>query len=436
MKKQSPAPKGSPSPVPPTTAVDGSPAAPDAQLQRTLGLHRGKRNPWIKRGIILAAVAGLGGGGLLWWRSSSAPVPVQYVTTELTIGDVRVTVSATGTVEALNTVEVGAEVSGKVTKLYVDFNDPVKEGQLLAEIDPEQQLATVDEANARVTASSASIKQAQATLEEAEANLARARSQQALGLVSDKEVEAAKASAARARASLEASRSDAVVSTASLKSSRSKLGKTQIVSPINGIVLSRSVEAGATLTAGFTTPVLFKLAEDLKRMSLHVYVDEADVGRVKEGQMATFTVDAFPNRTFPAELTSLRYEPKTESNVVSYEAVLSISNEELLLRPGMTATASIICDEVTDVMVVPNAALRFSPPQDKKEGPGLSMPGPRRRESGTRGAGPTLYLLDGQTLKPLSVTTGVTDGTLTEVSGEGLSAGVKVVTDTIEQAKK
>jgi len=311
----------------------------------------------------------------------------------------------------------------------------VKEGQLLAEIDPEQQLATVDEANARVTASSASIKQAQATLEEAEANLARARSQQALGLVSDKEVEAAKASAARARASVEAARSDAVVSSASLKSSRSKLGKTQIISPITGIVLSRSVDNGQTVTAGFTTPVLFKLAEDLKRMSLHVYVDEADIGRVKEGQLATFTVDAFPNRSFPAELTSLRYEPKTESNVVSYEAVLSISNDELLLRPGMTATAAIICDEVTDVMVVPNAALRFTPAQ-KKESGGLRMPGPPGRDQAPKAAGPTLWILDGPTPRSLVVTTGVTDGTLTEVSGEGLAVGAKVVTDTVEQATK
>jgi HlyD family secretion protein len=411
------------------------PDAPDAALVRTLGLHRRKRSPWIKRITLTVVAVGLVAGGVSWWRSGSTAPPVEYVTSAVTVGDVRVTVSATGTVEALNTVEVGAEVSGRVTKLYVDYNDPVKEGQLLAEIDPEQQQASLDEANARVTASSASIRQAEATLEEAEANLARAQSQQALGLVSAKDVEAAKASAARARASLASARSEAVVTSASLKSSRSKLGKTQIVSPINGVVLSRSVENGQTVTAGFTTPVLFKLAEDLRRMSLHVYVDEADVGRVKEGQLATFTVDAFPTKTFPAELVSLRNEPKTESNVVSYEAVLSISNDELLLRPGMTATASIICDEVTDVMVVPNAALRFTPPQAKSGG-GLKMPGPPGGGQPAKPAGPTLWLLDGPTPRSLLVTTGVTDGTLTEVSGEGLTVGTKVVTDTVEKAVK
>ena len=407
---------------------------PDPSVARTLGLHRSKAPRWVKLlvfGVALVCALGL---VVRWWRGRSAVVPTQYVTAEVVRGDVRVTISATGTVEALNTVEVGAEVSGRITKLYVDYNDHVEKGQLLAEIDRTQLLASADEAAAHVAAQAAAIRQAEATLAEAEATLARAKAQAAYGLASKADLETAEAGAARAKAALAGAKADAVVTSAGLKNARTQLGKAQVVSPTSGVVLSRLVENGQTVTAGFTTPVLFKIAEDLRRMNLHVYVDEADVGRVKEGQEATFTVDAFPGRTFPAKLVSLRNEPKTESNVVSYEAVLTVTNDELLLRPGMTATASIIADEVKDVLLVPNAALRFTPPQESRGG--FGMPPPPGGGQGQKPAGPTLYLLEGPALKAVPVKVGATDGTSTQVSAEALAVGAKVATDTVEKAKK
>jgi HlyD family secretion protein len=408
---------------------------PDPSVARTLGLHRSKARRWARLLVLGVALVGALVLVVRWWRARSAVLPTQYVTAEVTRGDVRVTISATGTVEALNTVEVGAEVSGRITKLYVDYNDHVEKGQLLAEIDRTQLLASADEAAAHVAAQAAAIRQAEATVAEADATLARAQAQAAYGLASKADLETAQAGAARAKAALAGAKADAVVTSAGLKNARTQLGKAQVVSPTSGVVLSRLVENGQTVTAGFTTPVLFKIAEDLRRMNLHVYVDEADVGRVKEGQQATFTVDAFPGRTFPAKLVSLRNEPKTESNVVSYEAVLSVTNDELLLRPGMTATAAIIADEVKDVLLVPNAALRFAPPAQESRG-GFGMPGPPGGGQGQKPAGPTLYLIDGATLKAVPVKVGVTDGTSTQVTVDGLAVGAKVATDTVEKAKK
>ena len=407
----------------------------DASVARTLGLKRGKARRWIKLLVFGLVLVGASVLGFRWWRGRSAAAPTQYVTAEVTRGDVRVTISATGTVEALNTVEVGAEVSGRITKLYVDFNAHVEKGQLLAEIDREQLLASADEATAHVAAQAAAIRQAEATLAEADATLARAQAQAAYGLASKADLETAKAGAARAKAALAGAKADAVVTNAGLKNARTQLGKAQVVSPTSGVVLSRLVQNGQTVTAGFTTPVLFKIAEDLRRMNLHVYVDEADIGRVKEGQEASFTVDAFPGRSFPAKLVSLRNEPKTESNVVSYEAVLTVANDELLLRPGMTATAAIICDEVKDVLLVPNVALRFTPPVQESSG-GFSMPGPPGGGQVPKAAGPTVHVLEGSVLRAVPVTAGVTDGTSTQVTAEGLAVGAKVATDTVEKAKK
>jgi HlyD family secretion protein len=405
-------------------------------VARALGLKRGKARRWIKLLVLGVVLVGAAVLAVQWWRARSVGTPTQYVTADVTRGDVRVTISATGTVEALNTVEVGAEVSGRITKLYVDYNDHVEKGQVLAEIDRTQLLASADEAAAHVAAQVAVIQQAEATLAEADATLTRVQAQAEYGLASKADLDTAKASQARAKAALAAAKANAVVTNAGLKTARNQLGKTQVVSPTSGVVLSRLVENGQTVTAGFSTPVLFKIAEDLRRMSLHVYVDEADVGRVKEGQEATFTVDAFPGRTFPAKLVSLRNEPKTEQNVVSYEAVLSVTNDELLLRPGMTATAAITCDEVKDVLLVPNAALRFSPPVVQAGG-GLRMPGPPPGGGqGKKPAGPTVYVLEGTTLRPVLVKVGVSDGTSTEVTAEGLAVGAKVATDTVEKAKK
>jgi HlyD family secretion protein len=243
--------------------------------------------------------------------------------------------------------------------------------------------------------------------------------------VSAKDLEAARASAARAKAVLASASADAIVTRATLKSARSRLDKTKIVSPIRGVVLSRLIEPGQTMTAGFQTPVLFKLADDLRRMNLHVYIDEADVGRVREKLGATFTVDAYPGRTFPARLESLRNEPKKDQNVVTYEAVLSVGNDELLLRPGMTATAIITAEKLADVVLVPNAALRFSPPPEPS--------GFGSRETPQQNEGSRVWVLDGAKPRAVPVQVGASDGRLTQlVSGE-LEPGTQVLVDVVEK---
>jgi len=398
----------------------------DAEVVRTLGLEtsgkqRLRKVVWGVALLLLAAGAAFGVQHFLQQRALR--LKPRYQTERVQKGDIQVVVSATGTLKGQNTVEVGAEVSGRVAKLYVDFNDHVTPGQVLAEIDPEQLRAAVDEGRARVAEADAATKQARATLLESRQGRDRAEQQVAQGLVSTKDLEAARAAADRAEASVESAAANAQVARATLKSSSSKLDKTRIVSPIDGIVLSRLIEPGQTVTAGFETPVLFKLAEDLRRMSLYVYVDEADIGRTREGQAASFTVDAYPDKVFPSKVISLRNEPKEDENVVTYEAVLAVDNSELLLRPGMTATATIVADLRKDVLAVPNAALRFTPatltPQQTSK--------PARRG---------VWILKGETPSFVALRTGVSDGSMSEVLSGDLKPGSDVLVDVIEEKKR
>jgi HlyD family secretion protein len=305
--------------------------------------------------------------------------------------------------------------------VLVDYNQAVKAGQVLAEIDPEQLRAAVEQARAQLLAANANIRTAKATVEEAQ--LARVRTEEGVkqGVLAQKDLEAARANADRAEANLASMTANAALAAATLKSAESKLGKTKIIAPSAGIVLARYIEPGQTVTAGFTTPVLFKLAEDLSQLSLHVDIDEADVGRVREGNQASFTVDAYPTRTFASKVLTLRNDPKTSQGIVSYEAILSVENPEHLLRPGMTATATITSALIAGARVVPNAALRFVPPQ--KPGGGASAPVKREEKR--------VFVLRAEKAEPVFVRTGATDGHVTElVSGE-LALGTQVITDAV-----
>lgn len=421
-------------------AGQGSPeatSAADQDVVKTLGVGaRKSRKRVALQAVIVIAIVALGGGAFLrCTRTRAAAAIPEYTTAAVARSDIQVTITATGTVKGLNTVEVGAETSGKLKSVRVDFNDPVKKGQVLAEIDPEQQRAAVDEDAARVTQADASIRQANATLIEAQQSAARAAQQATQGLVSQKDLEAAKAAADRAEASLASAKASATVARATLKSSRSKLEKTSIISPIDGIVLSRLVEAGQTVTAGLQTPVLFKLAQDLTSMSLNVFIDESDVGRAKEGQPATFTVDAYPDKTFPSKLLSLRNEPKTDQSVVTYEAVLAVNNADLLLRPGMTATAIIVAETHAGALAVPNAALRFTPPA-ARAGSGFRLPGggaPKQVEDTSVKSGPRVYVLSGGAPVAVPVKVGASDGRVTEILGGDLAEGAPVIVDVVEK---
>jgi HlyD family secretion protein len=416
---------------------DGSTAKADPTVVAKLGLGK---DPSAMRRVIqvvlgLAVVAGLGVAGQRYWVKRAESMRPTYELKKVSRGTLDLVVSATGTVKGLSTVEVGAEVSGKITKVNVGWNDPVEVGQVIAEIDPEQLKAALDEASARVKEADASIRQSEATRTETAQAKARAAAQAAQGLIAKSELESITAAAERAEANVLSARASATLARAALESARSRLEKTKVVSPIRGVVLSRLIEPGQTVTAGFQTPILFKLAEDLRRMSLHVFIDEADIGRTKEGQEASFTVDAYPGKVFPSTLLELRNEPKTEQNVVTYEAVLEVDNSELLLRPGMTATASIVAGRRENVLTVPSAALRFVPPAGPR---GFGPP-----EQKVMSNKPTLtkkvWQLEAskEGPKPVAreVTIGVSDGALTELLTGPLREGDEVIVDITEKPK-
>ena len=394
----------------------------EVEVRRTLGVGRSGRKRLTRWALLVAALVALGSLALVIARQRAQARAPRYVTEPVRRVDLRVTVSATGNLQGVNTVDVGAEVTGKALAVLVDYNDRVEVGQVLAELDPEQLRAMVDEARAQVLSSQASIRTAEASLLEAGQARARAEESMKQGLIAERELEAAEAAAARAEATVASARAGAVLARASLKCARSRLGKTQIVAPIRGVVLSRSIEPGQTVTAGFQTPILFRLAEDLSQLALHVDVDEADVGRVKEKDEASFTVDAYPGRTFPSRVLSLRNEPKTSQSVVSYEALLAVDNQDLALRPGMTATATIVSRTVRNAAVVPNAALRFVPPAPPGAGAARPAPPPGSRDK-------RIFVLDGGVPRAMPVRIGATDGVSTEILSSQPVIGTEVVVD-------
>jgi HlyD family secretion protein len=382
----------------------------------------GAKSRWAARSVLLGIAFLVVLSGLWTFRQNRRELLGPHWTSErVHRADVQVAVSATGKLSGLNTVEVGAEVTGKVLRVLVDYNDRVEKGQVLAEIDPELLGAAVDESRAQLLAAKANILTARSTATESEMSLARVEEEAKQGLLAQKDLEAARATAERAEAAVMSALANASLSSASLKSAASRLRKTKIVAPSGGVVLARYIEPGQTVTAGFTTPVLFKLAEDLTKLSLHVNVDEADIGRVREGNDASFTVDAYADRRFPSKVISLRNEPATSQGVVTYEAVLTVDNAEHLLRPGMTATASITSRTVPAALVVPNAALRFALPVTGAANP-ATAPG--------HGAKRVFLLMQGQP-KAVTLQTGATDGHITEVVSGSLKLGDEVLTDAV-----
>jgi len=376
---------------------------------------------------------------------------VQYKTEAVRRGDLKVIVTATGNLAPVNQVEVGSELSGIVRSVDVNFNDHVQAGQVLARLDTSKLEAQIMQSRASLEAARAKVLQTKATVRETEQNLERLQIvlQMSQGkAVSKQDLEAAQASLDRARADQASAEATVSQTEAALKVQETDLGKTVIRSPIKGVVLSRSVDPGQTVAASLQAPVLFTLAEDLAKMELHVDVDEADVGRVKEGQAAVFTVDAYPERSFPARISQVRYASKTVDGVVTYETILAVDNSDLSLRPGMTATANITVQEVHNALLVPNTALRFVPPRAAGNG-GTSrsqggsilsrlFPRPRHgsqdqkrstvnNETGSQ----RVWTVRGGKAVPLPVVTGATNGTLTEITGGDLQVGQELVVDTI-----
>ena len=424
-------------------------SSPAKDIAKTLGLDQQSKvasrlKPWLLWGGVALAVVLM---ALLWIGLKSTD-QVQYQTQAVKRGSLTMTVSATGTLQPTNQVDVGSEISGTIKTVEADYNDQVARGQVLAKIDTTKLEAQVKQTAASTEAANARVQQTQATVAEAKAKLARLiQVQQASdGKVPSKaEMDTAKANLDRAIADEANARAAFAQAEATLEAQRIDLAKAVIRSPIKGVVLKRAAEPGQTVAAAFQTPVLFTLAEDLTQMDLHVDVDEADVGKVRIGLTATFTVDAYPDRTFPARITQVRFGSKTVAGVVTYETVLKVDNTSLLLRPGMTGTANITVQKADDALLVSNAALRFTPPQaEPKPATGGGLLGnlmPRPPSTAPKSAEtaedrqPHLWVLREGKLERVLLKTGITDGVMTEVKEGKLEPGMAVVVDVIETKK-
>ncbi len=428
-----------------------------------------KRKRRIFFGLIVVAL--LASGGWFYFQKQGkgpggGPPMMDFKTVKVSRGDLIISVTATGNLEATNEVDVGSELSGRIIKMTADYNDTVAVGDPLVYLDDSKYLANVAQSKSGVATAKANYKEAVATRNADEKTLKRYKKTRELTnnkLPSLEDLEQAEADFARSVAAVAAAEASIESAEASLKSDEAELKKTVIYSPINGVVLDKSVEVGQTVAASMEAPVLYTLAEDLRKMQLVVDVDEADVGQVSDGQEATFTVDAYPEQTFHAKITQVRYGADDNDGVITYETVLKVDNPDLTLRPGMTATADIIVQKYENTLLVSNAALRFSPPKPegtphgggevknggsgpggKKGFLGSLLPGPPRfnrptkkveeRPAKEQGKAMVWIMRDGHP-EPVQVTKLATDGVNTAVQSDQLTEQNEVITSAITQSK-
>ena len=413
-------------------------------LEQLVGQNkrRPQRRWWWLAGVVVVLLLA---GGAPFFLATENNNATQYSSEAVERGTLVVKVSATGNLQPTNQVEVGSELSGIVEEVFVDVNDRVEDGQEIARLDRSKLKDAVTRAQANLVAAQAQVLQAEATVEEARATLNRYRTVAELSagkVPSANEMEIAEATLKRAEATLESVKASVLQARAELQSDETDLDKASIRSPINGVVLTREVDPGQTVAASLQAPVLFTLAEDLSKMELQVDVDEADVGQVREGQQATFTVDAWPGRTYQAVITRVGYGSQEEDGVVSYLTILAVSNDDLSLRPGMTGTADITTLVHENVLLVPNAALRFTPvlpEESKRKGSGnvmsMLMPRPPRQnaknKSSVQNGAPRVWVLQEGQPVAIEVQSGATNGRVTEITGGSLSAGMQVITEEI-----
>ena len=426
-----------------TTPNNASPTLSTTDLQALL--NEAPARAWWRRPLVWAAVAAvlLAGAGYYFWQQSVQrnAIPV-YVTEAAKPGNLTLTVSANGTLQPTRSVSIGSELSGTVLRVLVDVNDRVKKGQVLVELDTAKLGDQVARSRANVSSAIASVAQAVATATEARGNLARLEEVSRLsgGKVPSKtELENARATLTRAQAAETSARANVVVAKATLSTDETNLSKASIRSPIDGVILTRTVDPGNAVAASLQAVTLFTIAEDLTKLRLQVNVDEADVGSITVGQKASFSVSAYPARQYPATITRVAFGSTITENVVTYVTHLNVDNTDLSLRPGMTASSTITATERQNVLLVPNTALRFTPAQNGAA-PGQSnavvssllprMPrtGPRKTATGT-GPNRQVWVLEAGAAKAVAITTGISDGRMTEVLGGELAAGMLIITD-------
>jgi HlyD family secretion protein len=373
-----------------------------------------KRKLTILLTLVLAATLTVSA----FYRRGSGVEPV-ITAAEVTRGSVVTTVAATGTLEAVKTVQVGSQVSGTVEALYADFNSIVKKGQVLARLDGSLYSSAIEQARANLVKAEADYERLRLGVTDAATKLARAKELSERQLIPATELDAAEVTHSSAVAQLKSSGASVAQARASLEQAQVNLAKTVISSPIDGIVISRSVDVGQTVAASLSAPTLYLIAADLSQMQLNASIDESDLGEIKEGQPVRFTVDAYPTQAFEGVVSQVRLNPVVTSNVVTYAAIITAPNPELKLKPGMTANVTVEVARRDDVLRVPAAAMRFKPTTAMLEALGATAPAPK---------GSTVWQENGETITAVPIKAGVSDGTWTELIEGSLTEGSKVVT--------
>lgn len=384
---------------------------------------------------------------------SKQPAKVQYRTLKVERGSIASAVSATGTLNAVVTVQVGTQVSGTISQLYVDFNSRVKKGQPIAQIDPALFTSQVQQARGNALNAEANLAKAKVTLADAKRTLGRNKALLAEGIIAQSDLDAALTAYESAQAGVRSAEAAVMQTKGALRQAETNLNYSTIRSPVDGIVVSRSVDVGQTVAASFQTPTLFTIAQDLTKMQIDTSIDESDISRLKVGQKADFSVDAYPEGHFEGTVIQIRNAPVVTQNVVTYVAVIGVSNPELKLKPGMTANVAIEIQRKDDLVKVPSAALRFKPKSDKEEKKGAKgdkggrkggeagMPGGKGGGKGQggrpNGQSQTVYILkEEMKAVPVSITTGITDGSFVEVVSGNLKEGDDVIIEQIDKEKE
>jgi len=426
-----------------------------------------KLKRWLPRIIVFALAAGAAAFLLVKKPWAKGEDPITFSTVPVTKGPIAAQVTANGTLSAVKTVQVGAQVSGRVTELHADFNDKVTQGQLIAKLDDVVLKSQIDQAAANLALAAANVNKAEVALADADRQYKRQKVLQDQQLVAGATVESAQVAYDTARAALVAARATQAQAAANLAQAKLSLSYATIYSPVDGVVLSRAVDVGQTVAASLQAPVLFTIAEDLARMQIDTAVAEGDVGRLTEGMKSTFTVDAFPGRQFHGVVRQVRNAPTTTQGVVTYDAVIDVDNTDHALRPGMTTNVTFVLAQVADAVKIPNAALRFKPTREQLMavfaqfgGRGSGGSGSGRRGSGDGSGGPgrgmeagmpgmpggmsgsggpmgqrdlgdkkrLFKLVDGRP-HPVLVKPGLTDGSSTEMVEGDLKPGDELITD-------
>ena len=350
---------------------------------------------------------------------------LNFRTEKISKGDIVETVTASGNANAVTTVLVGTQVSGTIKTIYADFNSPVKKRQLIAQIDPAIFEAQVEQARANLLSAKANLEKADASFIDAKRTMERNKELFSKELIARSEVDTAETNYETAKAQINASKAQIAQAEASLKVAETNLRYTRIISPVNGIVVSRNVDVGQTVAASFQTPTLFTIAQDLTKMQIDTNVAEADIGKVKQGQDVEFTVDAYSGVIFKGKVSQVRNAPINVQNVITYNAVILVSNPELKLKPGMTANVSIIISAKKGVLRIPNAALRFSMSDRDKD---------KSKKTQQKGAG--VWIVENGKPKRISVSTGVSDGSYTELISGEIKEGQEVIVESLTKTKQ